>query len=73
MKRPTEAKAARIEAKIERLRADATKEFFDGRYGRHRALTIEADALEREYHAACGVFGVVRRQLLGSLDREESQ
>ena len=49
MKRPTEAGAARVEARIDRLRAD----------NRH----AEADALEREYWDACDLSPDVRAQL----------
>lgn len=56
MRRPTETQAARIEAKIERLRADATAAFFKSQYSRNAALSREADALEREYRDACGLL-----------------
>lgn len=72
MKRPTEAQAARIEAKIERLRADATREFFRGNYGRMDALRNEADALYREYVEACGVSEIIKQQLLGSLASQDA-
>ncbi len=67
MKRPTERQAARIEAKIERLRADAQKAFQRNEWGRMNALNTEADNLRREYVEACGPSDIIKRQLLGSL------
>lgn len=58
MKRPTEAQAARIEARIERLR-------YSGRPADQR----EADRLEREYWDACGLAPETRRQLEASRGR----
>lgn len=49
MKRPTEAQAARIERRIELLRAE----------GLHRA----ADNLEADYWDACGLSEDVRKQI----------
>lgn len=71
MRRPTETQGARIEAKIERLRADATAEFLRGRYARNIALNNEADRLEAEYRAACGVTEIVRQKLSASLASTE--
>lgn len=67
MKRPTEAQAARIEAKIERMRIDAQLEMNAGRFGRGEALTREADRLWHEYIDACGVSEIIRGRLARSL------
>jgi hypothetical protein len=66
MKRPTEIQAARIEARIERLRIDASHE---NRPQRHLALHAEADRLEAEYWDACGLADDTRRQLEASRGR----
>ena len=65
MKRPTEAQAAKIEARIEDLRYRASHAY---RAEENVRLHAEADRLEAEYWIACG-----RPDLVAERDRRERE